>query len=275
LPYQNFDSNAAFRPVQLPTYGAGAFTSPASMQPIMRGSFSGPTMNGFPYLGGQTDSAGIFRGYVAVPITTRFPVSRFGFNSPPTPYYPSGPTFGNQFLSQENFHENYGNYGNYGSDFQSQLHNNFELPLATNNRLPYFSNQGNRNLLSRFDDEQVPQTPEMNMDNYHSQNINLDEGGDFERPGLNDGGSSRGGDHFDPFFGGMFDRHQANDLPSRELPFETNFEGVGGNTFKRSSNLQHRSAKPFVFTKEHVGFGPITVEAHTASYRGEDPKEDD
>ena len=44
---------------------------------------------------------------------------------------------------------------------------------------------------------------------------------------------------------------------------------------KRSRQQQHHQQGPYVFTKDHVGFGPITVEAHTASYKSSDPKDDD
>jgi len=55
-------------------------------------------------------------------------------------------------------------------------------------------------------------------------------------------------------------------------PFEMDNQMV-----KRSrQQLQQQHHRgPFVFTKDHVGFGPITVEAHTASYKGSDPKDDD
>ena len=43
--------------------------------------------------------------------------------------------------------------------------------------------------------------------------------------------------------------------------------------FQQSQQQHHQG--PYVFTKDHVGFGPITVEAHTASYKGSDPKDDD
>lgn len=44
---------------------------------------------------------------------------------------------------------------------------------------------------------------------------------------------------------------------------------------KRSHQQPQHHQGPYVFTKDHVGFGPITVEAHTASYKGSDPKDDD
>jgi len=50
---------------------------------------------------------------------------------------------------------------------------------------------------------------------------------------------------------------------------EPNFDEQG---FKRSGGTD---GMPIVFTKEHVGFGPITVEAKTASAQTNDPEDDD
>jgi len=56
--------------------------------------------------------------------------------------------------------------------------------------------------------------------------------------------------------------------------FEMDNQMVKRSRQQPQQQQQHHQG-PYVFTKDHVGFGPITVEAHTASYKGSDPKDDD
>ena len=78
---------------------------------------------------------------------------------------------------------------------------------------------------------------------------------------------------FSSYFNGPFgeENHFDNSNAENQPPF-----GEDNQMVKRSRQQpQQHHQGPYVFTKEHVGFGPITVEAHTASYKGSDPKDDD
>lgn len=79
-----------------------------------------------------------------------------------------------------------------------------------------------------------------------------------------------GGDHSDDRASRIDESspNQFSKMLNGDFGHQTNFDK---SKVERPSSQPH----PYVFTKEHVGFGPITVEAHTASFKGNDPKDDD
>lgn len=330
----SYNSGAAFYNINglpsmqvptIPSFGASAGLFPSTFG----GSpYPGMKINGFPFLGGQTDSGGLFRGFIAVPITTQFPLTPLsgyrGFGQSPSAF---------PFFTRNSFPLNNGFYGNPLPTDEPGYHSNYFHP-------PIYG--GRRSM--DFDGGQ-----DVAMDRYHEQNININDqgelvdqrfyennhaddnhfssiiGGDFgersnfERPGPRDGDfphfnsapgenfgerpSPRNGNfpHFNPVPGENFgERSNFEGSDPRGGNFPNHFSSMFGGTFSEKSDFekpisgvenfpdfernnevfkrsreQSYPIKPYVFTKEHVGFGPITVEAHTASYKGEDPKDDD
>lgn len=337
MPDQNsgtFFNMNGFPSVQLPTnFGPTNFgRSPFGTSSVFPSNLAGPysamnamKLNGLPLLGGQTDSGGLFRGFVAVPITTRFPMSGFsGFGrmigTPSLPSQQLFPPFGSQLAFHDSYRQNYPTP--ISPNYLPNLYRSSEYQQPIYPSQPDFQQSvyGNRPLDFGYESNLQHET---SMDQYHSQNIDLNEQqeiGDHAISGRNREGNFDSDDernkedHFAPMFGGNFggisDRNRERNFDSGEesdredhvasmfggnfgersqfednfrrnqMPFERNLgmenfpQNLGmGNAFKRSSTFAH-PIKPFVFTKEHVGFGPITVEAHTASYRGDDPKDD-
>jgi hypothetical protein len=332
-PFFSMNGLPAF---QLPTapvnFGTrGVF--PASIT----GPWSGAKMNGFPLLQGQTDTGGVFRGYLAVPIVSRYPVSPYtgygGYNRPPTVYsHPNTPTMYQHLAEPDYYHQQFDNRPSYypegfgthmspSSSFESDYEPLRDLPAApfirddestrgipiqyqphddyshyqypsdgqrTDSYYPHIGMEG-------FGNEQVGYGGNrINSENFGTMFNHGVFGGD--RPNLSTEGSSssRIADFGDPRgpenngpgrqtsenFASMFDgdfgerSSFAERQNSNYHPFEQNDQ-----VMKRSSSSSNTNKQgpphPYVFTKEHVGFGPITVEAHTASYKGSDPKDDD
>lgn len=257
IPYSNFPS---------------AFGSPS----VVRSPYVGMKMNGFPLIGGQSDMSGIFRGYVAVPITTRFPFSPSMYGS-----FPSFQSMGSQFGYGEGFRMLF----DHGNEIRTPFHQEIDL-RGSSYRSNFFHSpytqmerEGERMENNGYFD------PRSTVDNYqHDYNLGDPEidRNDERKVSKMFGGLFRENSNFDQVTGPQGEPAvaaspsgpaaaavQSPGSAAVDPPFqnERSYEN-----FKRSENARPH---PYVFTKEHVGFGPITVEAHTASYKGEDPKDDE
>lgn len=269
-----------------PPYGTpyGAFPAPLNSPRVPRFGPGGMSFNGYPLLGGQA-SNGVFRGFVAVPIFSRVPPiegpNHRGSYGGAFPFNFEGGW--PRYDEQRSFHGGEPPY--HGGDLPYPPQGKFSDGIDSDFSIDYRP----RVDMSRFDNHDVITSThpdnyydDPGYDPYHEEKDNsfLDNRQETIRP------FKPRPNPFSSMFGAPMGAEQINDERVRD------FEGVphgsdNSNNFqdafasKRSEypHFPHYvNGRPYVFTKEHVGFGPITVEAKTASAgaaKEEDPKDDD
>lgn len=228
---------------------------------------------GNPVLGRPLSGNGIFRGFVTVPVFSRPPMTGYRDR------FLGGPRYNDEEYRNVFNGEPYGDVGYRNSYRTSQ---GIEYP----DRGPLEDSYRSDGPLyeHRPDDPEhisVDYRPTVNAPRENNYFVN-DQTGEVDMSNVNTYGPPHNAEEY-PFRGPPDTRNYSPE-PFSEAEYRTiNNPVVGaGVDFPDTENpalaeIRKRSeyGKPYVFTKEHVGFGPITVEAKTASAAGKEDKEED